>query len=87
MHYDVVMHKCYCFDNKYGYACYDRNIHNGLVMKVLNIHISGSNDLIDFPFTGGVYHVIRCLYTEYLRNLKLCHKLSFSWFIKDVFVF
>ena len=28
--------------------------HNGIVMKTLNVHISGSNDPIDFPFTGGV---------------------------------
>ena len=45
-------------------------IYNGLVMKTLNVHIFGSNDPIDFTFTGGAYHVLRCLYTEYLRNLK-----------------
>ena len=38
-------------------------------MKILNVHISGSNDLIDFLFTGHAYHVIRFLYTEYVRNL------------------
>ena len=46
-------------------------------MKTWNVYISGSNDPIDFPFKGGIYHVIRCLYTEYLRNLKKIHKLSF----------
>ena len=39
-------------------------------MKTLNVHISTSNYLIDFPFTGGIYSGTRYLYTEYLRNLK-----------------
>ena len=51
--------------------------YNGLVMKTLNVNIFASNYPFDFPFTGGAYHAIRCLYTEYLRNLKF-HKLSFS---------
>ena len=51
--------------------------YNGFVMKTLNVHISGSNDPIDFPFTGGAYHVIRCLYTGYFRNLKFFINLVF----------
>ena len=39
--------------------------------KTLNVCISASPYLIDFPFTGGVQHVISCLYTENLRNLKI----------------
>ena len=38
--------------------------------KLLSIHIYASNYLTDFPFTGVYYCVIRCLYTDYLRNLK-----------------
>ena len=58
--------------------------YNGLVMKTLNVHIFGSNDLIDFTFTGGVYCVTRCPYTEYLRNLKIFINLAFLeifWYI------
>ena len=33
--------------------------------------MSGSNDLIDFLFTGVANCVIGCLYTKYLRNLKI----------------
>ena len=73
---------CY-LDNKYS-ACYNGNFYNGLVMKTLNVHISGSNDPIDFLFTGAVYHVIRCLYTEYLRNLEIIINLillEILWYI------
>ena len=68
-------------------------IYNGLVMKTLNVYISGSNDPIDFPFTGGVYHVIRCLHTEYLRNITIFINLVFLeifryicilWSCKDI---
>ena len=64
-----------------------------MVMKTLNVHISGSNDPIDFPFTGGVHHVIRFLYTEYPRNLKFFINLVFleilgyicsPWSCKDI---
>ena len=54
--------------------------YNGFVMKNFKCSYPASNYWIDFPFTGGVYHVIRCLYTEYLRNLKfkMFHKFGFS---------
>ena len=54
--------------NKY-LVWYYGNLHNGLVLKTLNVRIFGSSGLINFPFTGGMYHIIRYLYIEYFRNL------------------
>ena len=51
--------------------------HNGLKMKILNVHITGSYDPIDFPFTEDVYSIIRCSHIEYLRNLKMFINLVF----------
>ena len=81
-HYDVV-NEHYCFDNKY-LACYNI-FYNGIVMKTLNVHISGSNDLIDLPFTGGVYHIIRCPNTEYLRTLKFFIILIFLEILEYIY--
>ena len=54
-------------------------------MKTLNVYISGSNDLIDFPCTGDLYHVIRCPYTEYLRNLKIFIALVFLEILEYIY--
>ena len=56
-------------------------------MKTLNVHISGSNDPIDFLFTGGAHLVLRCLYTEYLRNLKSFMNLIFFLKYFDILTF
>ena len=57
----MLSHEGYYYYDKY-LACYNRFFTMVLVMKTFNVYISGSNDPIDFSFTG-VYTMSLGLHT------------------------
>ena len=70
---------------------HDIEFYNGIVMNVirlrlLNVYFFASNYPIDFPFTGGIYQVIRGLYTKYLRNLNFFINLVFLEILQYIFI-